>query len=390
MVRGAGRKNAKPGAFGTVHKLPSGRYRAMYTGPDGRRHKAPTTFTVKQDARGWLSLVQADIIRKAWSPPEAEPKAVVHFTDYAAAWLENRTVKGRPIKARTRDQYEDILVNRLLPTFGDLPIGSITSEDVAKWHAAQVKLNTPTLTANAYSLLSTIMKSAMADSKHLVTINPCVIPGAGQASRNKRIKPATVDELGVIVGEMPGRFKLLIWLAAWCALRFSEATALTRADVHLERGKNGVTVAGYVDVQRGAVRSRGDGRHQTSTKSEAGTRTVEIPPHLLPVVESHLKDHVGEASDALLFPAAHGGLLSPNSLYRHYYPARAAAGRDDLRFHDLRHTGAVLAASTGATLVELMRRLGHSTPTAALRYQHVVDGRDRAIAAMLSDLVSDK
>ena len=45
-----------------------------------------------------------------------------------------------------------------------------------------------------------------------------------------------------------------------------------------------------------------------------------------------------------------------------YYPARAKAGRPDLRFHDLRHTGAVLAAATGATLAELMARLGHSTP----------------------------
>src|SRR4029450_14006814 len=64
--------------------------------------------------------------------------------------------------------------------------------------------------------------------------------------------------------------------------------------------------------------------------------------------------------------------------------ARAAAGRPDLRFHDLRHTGAVLAASTGATLAELMSRLGHSTPGAALRYQHAATGADARIAKALS------
>jgi integrase len=67
-------------------------------------------------------------------------------------------------------------------------------------------------------------------------------------------------------------------------------------------------------------------------------------------------------------------------------PAREAAGRPDLRFHDLRHTGAVLAAQTGATLAELMSRLGHSTPQAALRYQHAARGRDAEIAAKLSEL----
>ena len=53
----------------------------------------------------------------------------------------------------------------------------------------------------------------------------------------------------------------------------------------------------------------------------------------------------------------------------------------------LRHSGDVLAAATGATIAELMARLGHSTPAAAMRYQHAAQGRDQAIAEMLSKLV---
>jgi hypothetical protein len=48
----------------------------------------------------------------------------------------------------------------------------------------------------------------------------------------------------------------------------------------------------------------------------------------------------------------------------------------------------VLAAATGATLAELMGRLGHSTPQAALKYQHVAGGRDRAIAEALSRIAT--
>lgn len=76
--------------------------------------------------------------------------------------------------------------------------------------------------------------------------------------------------------------------------------------------------------------------------------------------------------------------MAPTSLYRVWYRARAAAGRPDLRFHDLRHTGGTLAAATGATLADLMARLGHSTPAAAMVYQHAVAGRDRDIADALS------
>jgi integrase len=71
-------------------------------------------------------------------------------------------------------------------------------------------------------------------------------------------------------------------------------------------------------------------------------------------------------------------------MWRHFYKARDAASRPDLHFHDLRHSGAVLAALTGATLAELMSRLGHSTPAAAMRYQHAAQGRDQAIAEALS------
>lgn len=57
----------------------------------------------------------------------------------------------------------------------------------------------------------------------------------------------------------------------------------------------------------------------------------------------------GPGKDALLFPAAENNELhmAPSTLYKVYYPAREAAGRKDLRWHDLRHTGAVLAAQTG-------------------------------------------
>lgn len=103
-------------------------------------------------------------------------------------------------------------------------------------------------------------------------------------------------------------------------------------------------------------------------------------------MQAHLDTHVGAGGEALLFPAKHGGYLAPGTLYRRFYTARTAAGRPDLRFHDLGHSGAVLAAQTGATLAELMARWGHSTPQAAMRYQHAAQGRDRQIAAALSKM----
>jgi len=374
VTRGAGRKDRQSGTFGAVDKLATG-YRARYFGPDGRRYKAPTLFLTKKEARSWLSLRHAEIIRKAWTPPEADEKPLpkLTFEDYAATWMAQRDLKDR-----TREHYEKLLANHLVPKFGPLPIASITSDDVRAWHA-KMGTRTPTLRAHAYGLLRTIMGTALSDGK--IRLNPCVIRGAGSARRVHRIRPATLDELEIIATEMPEQYQAMILLASWCALRFGELTELRRKDIHLDTG--------VIHVERGVVRA-GGGFNVTTPKSDAGVRDVHVPPHLLPALRDHLDRHVEPGRDALLFPAAHGGHLAPATLYRQFYKAREAAGRTDLRFHDLRHSGAVLAAATGASLAELMARLGHSTPGAAMRYQHAAQGRDREIAALLSKLANNR
>lgn len=68
---------------------------------------------------------------------------------------------------------------------------------------------------------------------------------------------------------------------------------------------------------------------------------------------------------------------------------RARRRAPGFHFHDLGHTGKTFAASTGASTKELMSRMGHSSPRAALTYQHATRDRDRALADALSDLVDE-
>lgn len=243
------------------------------------------------------------------------------------------------------------------------------------------------------------MGTAASDGK--INANPCIIRGAGNAKRVHKIRPASLDEIAIIAAEMPKNQRMMVLLASWCALRFGELTELRRKDITIvEPTEDELAAAaansedppepyGVIRVERAVVRVE-NGFQVTTPKSEAGQRDVEIPPHLLPAMKDHLTRFVGPEKDALLFPAAHGGHLAPASLYRQFYRARSAAKRDDLRWHDLRHSGAVLAAATGATLAELMARLGHSTPGAAMRYQHAARGRDREIARLLSKIAENR
>ncbi len=364
----ANRKGTKA-SFGSLRTLPSGRIQARYTGPDGLPHRAPFTFDTKLDAETWLATIRTDLVRGQWQPQGTTRPMT--FADYSAAWLADR-----PLKPRTQAHYRALLQQRLLPAFGPATLTGITPDAVRRWHS-QMGTTRPTLRAHAYGLLRSILGSAVQDQ--LLTVNPCHIRGAGNAKRVHKVQPLTVPELEALVVAMPPRHRVMTLLAAWCGLRFGELAELRRGDVDLR--------AGVLRVRRAVVRADG----QTIVgppKSDAGTRDVAIPPHLLPAVRAHLHDTIRGGRAGLLFPAASDpdAHLAPSTLYRAFYGARKAAGRPDVRWHDLRHTGAVLAAATGATLAELMARLGHSTAGAALRYQHAAQGRDAEIAKALSAL----
>ena len=365
----AGKANRR--GFGYVRRLPSRRYQASYLGPDLARHAAPITYETKGDAEAWLAAERLLIGADEWTPPKfrraiAEAIKPATFATYAAAWI-----KGRDLKPRTRSHYQSLLDHQL-KSWDLVPIIDIKPEMVRDWHNGLDK-KLATTRAHSYGLLRAILSTAVDDN--LLPVNPCHIRGAGTAKRLHQTKPLSLPELEALVAAMPAKYRPMTLIAAWCALRFGELAELRRKDIDLK--------AGVIRVRRGVVRA--DGQVIIGTpKSDAGIRDVAIPPHLIPMLKEHMSMSIAGGKEGLLFPAKHGGTLAQSTVCKAFYPARDKVGRPDLRWHDLRHTGAVLAASTGATLAELMSRLGHSTPTAALRYQHAAEGRDMAIAKMLS------
>jgi integrase len=363
--------------WGAVRKLPSGNYQASYVGPDRARYVAPYAFDKVDAADVWLAKRRVEIAGETWRSPDTPVEAIPDdptLNAFVETWLPTH-IATKDLKPRTQAHYQRLLDSQILPSLGDILLSQITADVVVRWYVTLNK-RTPTMRAHSYSLLHTVMKAAVKVTKQP---NPCDIEGAATTKRAVRIRPASVSELGQIVAATPERFRLLVLLTAWCALRLGEVTELRRADIDVDKAE--------LQISRGVVRADGEVIVGTP-KSDAGTRSVAIPPHLMPAVAEHLEHFTESGQKAMLFPAATGGHLAPSSLYGFWYPARHAAGRDDLRFHDLRHTGAVLAAATGATLAELMARLGHSTPAAAMRYQHAAADRDQAIAAALSRLAT--
>jgi integrase len=360
--------------FGHLRKLPSKRYQASYLGPDGQRHTAPATFDTRLDAEAWLAAEHRLTESDEWASPAGRKAtaaaARITLADYADTWLRQRELKPRTVAL-----YRGLLDRQILPALGAHRVDKLTPALVRDWYS-RLDAGKPRQRAHAYAVLRTVCTTAVHDD--LLPANPCRIRGAGQApKRTTKTEPATRDELAVIVTAMPERLRLMVLLAAWCAMRYGEIAALRRCDIDMR--------SGVVRI-RHAVTWLGGTAVLGTPKSDAGTRDVAIPPHVLPAVREHLCNMPVTGKDALLFPTASDPRkhMPAARIFKPFSRAREAAGRPDLRFHDLRHTGAVYATMSGASLAEFMARLGHSTPAAAMRYQHAARGRDAQIAEALS------
>jgi integrase len=356
--------------FGRVRRLPSGRWQARYQGPDGIDRPAPETFADKTDAEVWLTLKEAEILQGEWVNPEA---GQVQLAEYAATWIEERP----GLRLKTIELYRYLLRRHLLPALGGTPIAEIQPGHIRRWRKTLLTEGVSAVTvAKAYRLLKAVLNTATDDGA--IKRNPCRIKGAGQEDSPER-PVLTIGQVYALADAIGQRYRALVLLATFSSLRWGELGALRRCDIDLE--------ARTVRVVRQLTEVQGGGFAFGPPKSRAGTRVVPIPEVIIPALQWHLSCFAPPGDDGLVFTSPSGRPLHHSNFRRRYWlPALKTAGLADLHFHDLRHTGNTLAATAGATLRELMDRMGHDSERAALIYLHGSDARQQVIADTLSQL----
>lgn len=359
-------------SFGAIRQLPSGKFQASYL-VDGTRHAQ--TFpkgTPKRDVERYLSTIETDLNRGKWADPKA---GGVKFGIYAEEWL-SAGVRREKIRPTTEDKYRGLLNRHLLPAFGTLPLQKITDAKVRAWHDDMMAKRIPSTTAGAYRLLATIFNTAVKVDK-LLPSTPCTIEGAGRENAAER-HTATVSECQAAIDAIPEQYRCAVFLAAWGALRRSEVLALQRGDIDL--------ASGTVRISRAWTKTEAGRKNLGEPKTEAGKRTLHLPQQICTVLEAHLSAHVAPVAGAWLFPGPNDLPMNVRTFVRIWERARTAIGRTDLTFHDLRHTGLTWVSQLGFSDKEFMRRAGHKSYAAAIRYQHAGDHRDKALADKLGDM----
>jgi integrase len=343
--------------------------------PASGRRMSVGTFKTKAEAEVAFAAALSDQQRGAWVAPD---DARMTLAEYAPQWLISRlTSRGEPLRPRVRELYDGYLRLHILPTLGPVPLGRLTTATVRRWHA-ELSANGPgpSTVAKCYRLLRAILNTAVED-RHIAA-NPCAIKGAGVEPCDERVIP-TIGQVFALADAVAPRYRAFVLLAAFGGLRRGELLGLTRRDFDL--------LHRTVEVRLQRQESKRGTALVGPPKTAAGRRSLTLPAELVPVVEDHLARWVADAPTALVFVGEHGRPVRPGVWQKEWDRARRSLGLDHVHLHDLRHVAGTLAAATGAGTKEIMRRLGHATQAAALRYQHATDERDRALADGIDRLI---
>ena len=336
------RDTALPG-FG-VRVLPSGRKRFfLHSQHEGQRIWKivgdPADMTVaeaRERARGLLASLRS-----------GQPDGGTLFETVAEEAFRRH---GRQWKPSTLLRNRNYLDKHILPRFAGQRIADITPQDVRDWFAALHA--TPVSADRSMPVLSVIMTVAETDGLRPEGSNPCRgIKRYRRQNRDRFLSEAEFARLGRALHGSSHAIAL-IRLLALTGCRSSEIRTLRWADYR-------------------------DG-HIFLRDSKTGPRTVWLSTAARAVLDalSHTSPWV--------FPSVRGDSpVSKATLTSVWLRVRAEADLNDVRLHDLRHSYASVAITSGETILAVGRLLGHRDPETTLKYAHHAEAdAEKAAAAM--------
>ena len=320
-------------------------------------------FSTRSEAKAFAAQTEANQSRGVTFDPSG---GRVHFRTFAERWLE-----GRTLAESTRDNYVESLELHVYPTFGRTPIGKITPDEVRRWYRP-LRERVPSSAARSYRIVRAVLATAVEDE--LIPRTPCRIKGAGSDPHTER--PYVPAELVLALADVAHeRIRPMILVAGFGGLRYGELRGLRVR--HYDRLHGTLTVVEAIDKRT----------RRKAPKTNSSQRVVTLPRFVLDAIDAHLANVATGGAEAPLFPGLAGGIISDGWFQREWRAARKQLDMTEVHFHDLRHAAGTMATQQGATMREVMARLGHSTTSAAIRYQKAAADRDRAIADKLDGLV---
>lgn len=316
------------------------------------------------------------------------------FGTFAAAFMDS--CSGL-VKARTLAEYRRLYACYVAPDFAARAVGSITAADARRFRAELFGRGLARKTIkHAWDTFRRILDLAAQDGA--ITANPAAAVALPRTNATGDAEPfaphpLTGEQVAAVAGHIGGRYPvygLVVLFAGYTGLRAAELAGLEIGDLTL------AAPAPSVRVTRTKRKVKG-GWETGTPKSRKSRRTVPLDGWLADDLQAYLSTHPRRDDPAApVFPARYGrnapGVprsaltatvdapatidsynwavpLEPGTFYANYFkPAlravglpASAPGVHGVRWHDMRHTFAVLSLSAGAHYMSVSKWLGHES-----------------------------
>lgn len=353
------------------------RYQVRYRKPD-RTQTKKRGFKTKRDAELFKASVEVSKARGEFIDATAAKALIGPLGD---AWLARQT----HLKPSSLRPVESAWRNHVRPVWGSVAVADVRRTAVQQWvselSSGDFDVKPPrkpkgaTLVIRAYGVLAAILDDAVSDRRTLS--NP-----ARGVTLPRKVKKAHVylthEQVHFLAEE--SKHPALVLVLAYCGLRWGEATALKVKHLDMLRRRfmieeNAVQVGSVIEV---------------GTPKNHKKRTVPFPKFL---AERLAEQCAGKGREDLVFPGDDGHYMRLARVHEDnmswFAGAVKRAGIPRVTPHDLRHSAASFAVSTGANVKAVQKMLGHSSAAMTLDvYADLFDGDLDAVSDALDHAVS--
>lgn len=320
------------------------RNRVRYRTPT-KRQTDKRGFKTKRDAERFARTVEVAKDRGEYVAPA---DARVTVGELGPAWLAGK----RGLKPSSFQPLEAAWRNHVQPRWGAVAVADVRTSAVQSWVTEFSTDKSATTVLRAYGVLAGILDAAVKDRR--ILSNPA--RGVDTLPRKRRKPHVYLSHEQVHALAEHAKYPVLVLVLAYCGLRWGEAVALRVRNVDVKKRRLSVEL-NVVEV---------GGRLYEGTPKTHGRRTVPVPGFVAERIAEHI---AGKGPDELVFPGPSGFLRSArvHDDNRSWFMAAVeAANLPRITPHDLRHTAASLAVSTGTNVKAVQRMLGHASATMTL------------------------
>ena len=377
----------RPAGDGLVRKRADGRWEGRIV--VGHKEDGSPIF------RSVFARTQKEVMRKlhnqieTYRDVELTEESNMTLGEWLDEWLSD--YMALTIRESTMDSYRIMTQHYVKPYLGDEKIGSVTTADIQKlynWlrengrvkeHYEKGNALSDSMIRSIHMMLHQAMDAAVRE--HLIVKNPTegtVIPKNNYAPK-QILTEEQLERFLEVVRQDP----------VWSDFFYTElTTGMRRGEICGLKWQDFDEKTGRLHIRRAVHRRKGGGVRVGETKTETGARTILLPPSTVEILKARKKKSY---SDWIFHnPVVAEVPMDPSTAYHRLKTLLRYAELPSIRFHDLRHTFATHALTSGVDAKTLSTILGHTNASFTLdTYTHMTTDMHRKAAGVVGNFLDE-